>query len=175
MDVHALDLLWIAGRRCRESSHHWSGCRSGIVKFHTAVELEEVPAPAQLVAELGVDPLLASTEQRSRPFDHLVDPEVLPTSRRKSRADIGAVQSEVVDHHRGWATPRRAVEAEEGLHERRIRATLAAVISAVLSTRSEVGLGSPIRPVEPPTRQITCARPAGSAAARRLDEVAEVQ
>ena len=75
----------------------------------------------------------------------------LPTSRRKSSADIGAVQSRLSTKTAGLSPS----EARNGSTWRRMLATHSAVCSLVFSTRSAVGRGSPISPVDPPTRQMT--------------------
>ena len=75
----------------------------------------------------------------------------LPTSRRKSRADIPSVQSRLLTKTAAFSP----VVSRKGRTWSWMRATHSAVCSLVFRTRSEVGRGSPMRPVEPPTRQIT--------------------
>ena len=94
-------------------------------------------------------------------------------SRRKSRADIGAVQSRLLTITAGLSPSK----SRNGSHLLAGCApTHSAVCSLVLSTRSAVGRGSPISPVDPPTRQMhPVPGPLQVAQHDQLHEVAEVQ
>ena len=69
-------------------------------------------------------------------------------SRRKSIADIGAVQSRLFTT-RAALGPSKEMKRETCS---RILTTHSATVSLLFSVRSAFGLGSPISPVEPPTR-----------------------
>ena len=133
---------------------HWSTA-AGLQRAAVLAEQVQVVQPLQhLVAELGVADAVLAGEPRGDGvlLDHLVDPEVLPMSRRKSIADSGAVQSRLLTITRGVVAlevqerPHLALDAGHPLGDRLAGVELRAPPS---------GFGSPISPVEPPTRHST--------------------